>query len=73
MAGVVTIGSRIQIRDGDEELEFCIVGPEEADAGAGRISSECPLGRALLGRAVGEWVRVSSPDGLRTVSVLEAS
>ena len=45
------------------ELGVSLVGQTEADAKIGRISYSSPLGRALIGRTVGEEVEVSAPSG----------
>jgi transcription elongation factor GreA len=42
-----------------------LVGPTEANLAEGRLSSESPVGRALLGRAVGDVVAVETPSGIR--------
>jgi transcription elongation factor GreA len=42
-----------------------IVGPTEANLAEGRLSSESPVGKALLGRAVGDLVVVETPSGIR--------
>ena len=68
--GVVQIGSRVCIRDCDGDAAFRIVEPEQADAFADRVSAESPLGRALLGRRVGDRVQFRSPGGLLAVTVV---
>lgn len=67
----VRIGSMVRVidRDGDEE-EYTIVGVEEADVAAGRISTDSPLAMALLGHAIGEQVKVRAPGGMRAVTIL---
>jgi transcription elongation factor GreA len=71
----VRIGSRVRVRDrgadGGAVEEFQIVDPHDVAPQLGRISSESPLGRALLGRRVGDTVHVRTPGGLRVVTVLE--
>lgn len=64
--GVVRLGSEVTIEDEDEmrQERYLIVGTAEADPGDGRISNECPLGRAMVDRRVGECVEVPTPDGL---------
>jgi transcription elongation factor GreA len=63
-ASVVDIGDRVVIKDSDGIKEtFTIVGISEADPGAGLISNESPLGRALLARKVGDRVVVEAPAG----------
>jgi transcription elongation factor GreA len=54
-----------------QEREFKIVGPLEADAAAGYLSLASPLGKALLGRAVGDRVQVQTPRGVRSYQILE--
>ena len=68
--GVVRIGSRVCVRDEDGEAEFRIVEPEDADAYAERVSARSPLGKALLGRRVGEDVRFRAPGGVLCVTVV---
>jgi len=64
-AGEVRLGSRVTVvEEGGEGPEvFQLVGPAEADPGNGRVSYESPLGRALVGRKVGDVVRVEAPAG----------
>ena len=61
----VSLGARVTVREeGRESPEtYRIVGPAEADPAGGRISHESPLGRAVLGRGVGNKVTVSTPGG----------
>jgi transcription elongation factor GreA len=51
--------------DTDEEVTYQIVGAEEADLDAGTISVSSPLARAIIGREVGDEVKVELPAGLR--------
>ena len=48
---------------------WTIVGPTEADIGAGRLSAQSPVASALLGRAAGESVEVETPRGTRRYRV----
>lgn len=59
----VGVGSTVKLTAGSEKLEFELVGAPEADPLKGRISYESPLGKALLGKAVGEVVTVETPAG----------
>jgi len=69
--GVVTLGCRVTIcEEGGEPEVYQIVGSAEADPLAGRISNQCPLGQALLGRHAGEVVVVRTPSGPMRVRVL---
>jgi transcription elongation factor GreA len=56
--------------NGYDPETYQIVGATEADPAAGRISNESPLGKALMGHAVGEVVKVSSPGGTMTFKIL---
>jgi transcription elongation factor GreA len=69
--GLVRIGSRVCVRDSDGDAEFRIVEPRDADAVAERLSAESPLGRALLGRRVGDLVRFQAPGGVLAVTVVD--
>ena len=51
--------------DADKPIRYQIVGQTEADAKVGRISYNSPLGRALIGRKVGEEIKVTVPSGDR--------
>jgi transcription elongation factor GreA len=59
----VQIGSTVVVQGPDAEERFTIVGSAEARPAEGRISNESPVGRALLGRKVGETVVVRVPAG----------
>jgi transcription elongation factor GreA len=63
-AARVMIGSTVDVEDDDGTVSsFGIVGSTEADPAAGRISNVSPVGRALLGRSVGDLVVVTTPRG----------
>jgi transcription elongation factor GreA len=55
----------------DEEVEYRIVGADEADLAKGSISITSPMARSLLGKEVGDEVVVRSPGGDRRYEVLE--
>ena len=61
----ISIGCKIRILDCefDEELEYKIVGSTEANSLKGKISNESPVGKALLGKKVGDTVTVTTPAG----------
>jgi len=62
----VVFGATVTLLDEDEKkVRYQLVGQVEADANHGRISYNSPLGRALIGRQVGEEVEVSTPSGDR--------
>ena len=72
-SNVVTIGSIVKVNDMDfeEEVEYTIVGSAEADPYEGKISNESPVGKALLGRTIGDIVDVQVPDGVAKFEILE--
>jgi transcription elongation factor GreA len=62
----VVFGATVTLIDEDDKkVKYQLVGQVEADAKDGRISYNSPLGRALIGRHVGEEVEVSTPSGDR--------
>ena len=62
----VVFGATVTLADEDKKkVKYQLVGQVEADARDGRISYNSPLGRALIGRQVGEEVEVSAPSGDR--------
>jgi transcription elongation factor GreA len=71
----VRLGSKLKVLDVefDEELDYEVVGSQEADPMNGRISEDSPFGRALLGKCVGEDVVVEAPAGALHYRVLSIS
>jgi transcription elongation factor GreB len=71
-ASDVKFGARVVCADEEgKRREYQIVGEDEVEASAGRISSRSPIGRALLGRAVGDIVVVVRPAGELELEVIE--
>ncbi len=72
---VVSIGTRVKVYDEEfeEELEYSIVGSTEADPDMFRISDESPVGRALIGRNIGDIVDVETPGGVIKFKILSIS
>lgn len=70
---VIQVGNKVTIQEEDssETEEFEIVGAAEADPSAGKISNESPMGRALLGKRVGDRVQVDAPAGSYYVQVIK--
>jgi transcription elongation factor GreA len=54
----------------EEEIRYKLVTSEEADAPAGKISTSSPIGRALLGKEVGDTVKFASPGGVKELEIL---
>ena len=73
LAGKVGHGSHVKVRDIEEDYveEYQIVGSQEANPMMGRISSDSPFGRGLLGHGVGEIVTVEAPAGQLQFEILE--
>jgi transcription elongation factor GreA len=65
-------GSRIVVLDvaKDAKVEYKLVTPEEADAAKGLISTGSPIGRALLGKKVGDEVQVATPAGVKEYEIV---
>jgi transcription elongation factor GreA len=63
--GVVGVGSHVTVQEHgvDAPEEYHVVGSAEADPARGKISNESPLGKALLGKRVGDKAIVQAPDG----------
>ena len=57
--------------DTNEEVEYRVVGPYESDIKKGTISISSPLGRALMGKSVGDEVTFKAPGGERTYEVIK--
>jgi transcription elongation factor GreA len=62
--GVVALGSHVTVAFDDGETEtWVIVSPEEASATEGRVSTDSPVGQALLGSRDGDTISVLTPGG----------
>lgn len=70
---VIQVGNRVTLQEeGSREKEkYEIVGAAEADPKVGKISNESPVGKALLGKRVGDKVQVEAPGGSYTIKVLK--
>jgi len=71
--GRAGLGSTVVVLDvhRDEEVTYNLVTTEEADAANGKVSTTSPIGRSLLGREVGDTVRVQSPGGVKELEILK--
>ena len=58
------IGSIVKVNFNKSEMEFTIVGSNEADPANFKISNESPLGKAFIGHVAGDAVKVSAPKGV---------
>ncbi len=69
----VSFGSRVRVKDQKTkaETEYTITSGDYIDLDAGHISRASPIGRALMGKKVGEEVAVQLPMGVRNYEILE--
>ncbi|MDH3637925.1 MAG: transcription elongation factor GreA [Gammaproteobacteria bacterium] len=70
--GRVVFGAHVELFDAESETEvsYQIVGDLEADLVLGQISVSSPIGRALIGKEIGEEVDVETPGGIRCYEIL---
>jgi transcription elongation factor GreA len=69
----IVLGATVVLREetAGEAVTYQIVGAEEADVKAGRLSVASPLARALIGKEVGDTATVEAPAGIRRYEVLD--
>src|SRR3989339_577541 len=68
---VVQMGSRVQVKFNGSEMEFQIVGSNEADPAEMKISNESPMGKAFMSRQKDDQVEVSTPGGKVKYAILD--
>ena len=73
--GKVIFGSTVKLLDDDseQEIDYKIVGQDEADIKTGLISYTSPIARALIGKNEGDAVEFKAPDGKKSYEVIEVS
>ena len=57
----VVLGSTVELQSADKTVTYTVVGPVEADPLAGKISNESPIGKELMGKKVGDEVKIKTP------------
>ncbi|MCZ7554131.1 MAG: transcription elongation factor GreA [Anaerolineales bacterium] len=68
----VEVGARVTVKeDGYEPETFSLVGAKETDPSQGKISNESPVGKALLGKKVGDVVSVETPVGALVYKIVK--
>ncbi|MFK8079680.1 MAG: transcription elongation factor GreA [Granulosicoccus sp.] len=74
-SGKVVFGATVKLMDLDseEEITYQIVGHDEADLKARRISFGSPVAKGLIGKMEGDEVGVTTPNGIREYEILEVS
>ena len=67
----IAFGSKVVLYDlnRDSEIEYRLVTSEEADVSKGLISTTSPIGRGLMGKKVGDTVKIAAPNGVREFKV----
>jgi transcription elongation factor GreA len=69
--GRCVFGTTVDIESDGEAATWQIVGEDEADIKAGRISYSSPIGKALIGKEAGEIVEVQTPGGLKRYEIID--
>ena len=69
----VDLGSQVVVKIGEKKETFTVVGEWEADPVEKKISHESPLGKALLGKSVGDEIHVEAPAGKMTYKIISIS
>jgi len=66
------LGSTVRVYDStkDEEIEYKLVTSEESDVTQGKVSTSSPIGRALMGKKIGDSTEVVTPTGKRELEIL---
>jgi transcription elongation factor GreA len=69
----VGLGSTVTVLDidKDEKVKYKLVTSEEVDVAKGKISTSSPIGRGLLGKRVGDAVKIQIPGGVREMEIVE--
>jgi transcription elongation factor GreA len=70
---VVKVGSKVTLKHGRKTVEYQVVTAWEADPTENKISSDSPLGKALLGKKQGDKLSVEVPAGIQEYEVLKVS
>ena len=70
-SNTIKLGSTVKVHTGKDHDEFTVVGEWEADPKEKKISHESPLGKALIGKKVGDKVEVEAPAGKVTYTIKE--
>lgn len=73
VAGVVGVGSVVEVKVNGNKKTFTIVGPQETNPAKGFISNESPLGEAFLGHSEGDKIKVKVPAGEVTYQIIKIS
>ena len=71
----ISIGTKVLVRDMDfeEDVEYTLVGSNEANALENKISDQSPIGRAIIGAKVGDILSIAIPSGQMKIQILSIS
>lgn len=69
----ISIGTKVKVHDMDfdEDIEYTLVGSNEANALENKISDQSPIGRAIIGAKVGDILSIAIPSGQMRIQILE--
>jgi transcription elongation factor GreA len=72
-AGRIVFGKIVRLYNlqTDQEIAYQLLGPYESDPEDGKISVTSPLGKALIGKEVGDEISVATPGGVQEFEILE--
>ena len=66
----VGVGCTVVLKDGNNQVEYTLVGSDEADPISGKISFESPIGSALMGNKKSDVVEVNTPAGIQKYQII---
>lgn len=69
----VNLGSKVKVKIDGEVENITIVGKSDSDPSNGKISTEAPIGKALLNKMAGDKMDVNVPDGVLHIEVIEVT
>jgi len=70
---VVELGNTVELECDDKAVTYTVVGSLESDPGAGKISEESPIGKALISKKVGDTVEIVTPNGTRSCKIMKVA
>jgi transcription elongation factor GreA len=70
-SGAVQMGSKVKVKFNGSEMEFQIVGSNEANPSEMKISNESPMGKGFMGKSKDEKVEVATPMGVIKYTILD--
>ena len=64
---------KVKNKDNDQEIDYTLVSEEEADISLGKISVQSPIGKGLLGKKVGDTIKIEVPAGMMELEIVKIS